>query len=367
MFFDLDEDQQQLRSILRSFLDAECPTQGLVKRTGQRINTGADMALFQRFGEELGLIGAAVPTDRGGSGFGLAGLFVIFRELGRAVYGGPFLSSVLAAETLVHADLDGDEDGLLQGLLSGQHSATVAGLGWERTDDLVAREQAGQWTVTGRVAAVLDAEAGAILVFANAPDGLGCFRVIDRSYVGVEPVQLLDLSRSAADLAFDHVPVVRIGSAGAAARARDRVAQVAALCIAAEQVGVAERALEITIEHACMRKQFGVPIGSFQAIKHRCADVAMVLEGAVNTGQHAAWALDRGISPDQPWVSYAKSVCVEASVKATSCLIQVLGGLGFTWEHPAHIFYRRAVSSRYLFGSTDVHRQRIVASVVGHG
>lgn len=367
MFFDLDEEQQQLRTILRSFMDAECSTQGLIKRTEQRISNGADMALFERLGGELGLIGAAVPAERGGSDLGLAGLFVIFRELGRAVYGGPFLSSVLAAETLVHADLDGNEDDLMQGLLSGQQSATVVGLGWERNDDLLALDQAGQWTVTGRVAAVLDADAGTILVFAETPDGLGCFRVIGRAGVAIEPVQLLDLSRSAANLAFDHVPVVRIGTAGSAARARDHVAQVAALCIAAEQVGVAERALEIAIEHACMRKQFGAPIGSFQAIKHRCADVAMVLEGAVNTGQHAAWAIDRAISPDQPWVSYAKSVCVEASIKATACLIQVLGGLGFTWEHPAHIFYRRAVSSRYLFGSTDQHRQRIIASVVGHG
>ena len=145
------------------------------------------------------------------------------------------------------------------------------------------------------------------------------------------------------------------------------MAHVAALCIAAEQVGVAERALEIAIEHASIRKQFGAPIGSFQAIKHRCADVAMALEGAVNTGLHAAWALDHKIDPEQPWVSYAKSVCVEASVQATETLIQVLGGVGFTWEHPAHIFYRRAVSSRYLFGTTETHRQHIIASVIRNG
>ena len=144
MFFDLDEEQQQLRTILRSFMDAECSTQGLIKRTEQRISNGADMALFERLGGELGLIGAAVPAERGGSDLGLAGLFVIFRELGRAVYGGPFLSSVLAAETLVHADLDGNEDDLMQGLLSGQQSATVVGLGWERNDDLLALDQAGR-------------------------------------------------------------------------------------------------------------------------------------------------------------------------------------------------------------------------------
>ena len=367
MFFELDEDQLQLRSILRAFVDAECPTQDLVKRTEQRIKNGADMALFRRLGEELGLIGAAIPENRGGAGLGIAGLFVIFRELGRAVYGGPFLSSVLAADTLVLADADGREDALLQDLLFGRQSVALAGLDWERNDDLVAREQSGQWTVTGRVSSVLDGGVGAILVFANTPDGLGCFRVIDRAAVQAEPAELLDLSRCAANLKFDQVPVARIGTVGTATRARDHVAQLGALCIAAEQVGVAERALEITIEHACIRKQFGSPIGTFQAIKHRCADVAMALEGAANTGLHAAWALDQGIKPEQPWVSYAKSVCVEASIKATACLIQILGGVGFTWEHPAHIFYRRAVSSRYLFGSTDVHRQRIIESVVGHG
>lgn len=366
MFFDLTDDQQQLHSTLRAFLDAECPTHELVKRVERTTANGVDIALFQRLGGELGLIGAAVPADRGGAGFGLAGLFVIFRELGRAVHGGPFLSAVLAAETLVHLGCNADANALLQALIAGQQMASIAGLGWERNDDLVARQEAGNWTVTGRAMSVLDAAADTMLVFADTPDGLGCFRVIDRACVGIEPVNLLDLSRSAADLVFDRTPVVRIGTAGDTARARDKVAEVAALCIAAEQVGLAERALELTIEHACMRKQFGAPIGSFQAIKHRCADVAMALEGAVNTGMHAAWAIDQAIRPEQPWASYAKSVCVEASIKAAACLIQVLGGLGFTWEHPGHILYRRAVSSRYLFGSTEQHRQRIIASVVGH-
>lgn len=364
MFFDLNEDHQQLSSTLRSFVDAECPTQMLVKQIENSRRNGSDMGLFRRLSGELGLLGAAVPENRGGAGFGLTGLFVIFRELGRAVYGGPFLSSVLAAETLVQADLDQQEDALLRSLLAGNQCATVAGLARERCDNLIAVEQGGKWTVSGGAVRVLNADAGAMLVFANAPNGLGCFRVVNTASLAIEPVELLDLSRSSANVRFDGVPVVRIGTAASATHARDQVAKAAALCIAAEQVGGAERALELTIEHASIRKQFGSPIGSFQAIKHRCADVAMALEGAVNTGLHAAWALDQGIGSEQPWVSFAKSICVEASVKAAETLIQVLGGVGFTWEHPAHIFYRRAVSSRCLFGSTDAHRQAIIASVI---
>lgn len=367
MFFDLNEDHQQLSSTLRSFVDAQCPTQTLVRQTENSMKNGFDMVLFRRLSGELGLLGAAVPENRGGAGFGMTGLFVIFRELGRAVYGGPFLSSVLTAETLVHADPDGQEEALLQSLLAGEQGATVAGLAWERNDNLVAIEQGGKWAVSGNVMAVLDAGVGTMLVFANAPDGLGCFRVVDTASLIIEPVDLLDLSRSSANVQFDNVSVIRIGTAMSAMQARDQVAKAAALCIAAEQVGGAERALELTIEHANIRKQFGSPIGSFQAIKHRCADVAVALEGAVNTGLHAAWAVDQGIDPERPWVSYAKSVCVEASVKATETLVQVLGGLGFTWEHPAHIFYRRAVSSRYMFGSTEVHRQVIIASVIANG
>jgi alkylation response protein AidB-like acyl-CoA dehydrogenase len=142
---------------------------------------------------------------------------------------------------------------------------------------------------------------------------------------------------------------------------------MAALCIAAEQVGAAERALEIAVDHAKIRKQFGAPIGSFQAVKHRCADSAVAVEAASSTGLHAAWALNGALEPEWPWASVAKSVCVEASIKVTASTIQVLGGTGFTWEHPIHLYYRRAIASRQWFGSTRSHRERIAARLLANG
>jgi alkylation response protein AidB-like acyl-CoA dehydrogenase len=368
MFFELDENQLELRSVVRSFLTEASPEHGLVRRVEERRTGGSDVDLFRRLCAELDVLGAAVPDERGGSGAGLVELFVVFAELGRVLYGGPFLSSVLAAEVLVSADPEGHSDPSLEALIKGESRGAVAGLSWGQPTGLTASGCGGDLTVSGRSAFVFNApEASTILLFADAADGLGCFMVKDFESVSRIPIEQLDLTRSAAHLEFHDVAVRRIGTIESATIARTRTLGMAALCIAAEQVGVAERSLEIAVEHAKLRKQFGSPIGSFQAVKHRLADAAVAVESAVNTALHAAWALNGAIEPDQPWASLAKSVCVETSVKVTGNAIQVLGGLGFTWEHPIHLFYRRAIASRQSFGSTRMHRELIASRLLGNG
>ena len=365
MFFELNEEQEQLQSSIRSFFEGSSAAHTLVRRAEKRSDRKFDDDLLRRLGVELDVLGAAVPEARGGSGAGLVELFVIFREMGRVLYGGPFLSSVLSAEVLVHADRQGTYDALLTSLLKGKSRCAVAGLKWGGPNDLVAVEKDGAWSVSGRADFVFDAaHAGTFLLFAETPNGTGCFIVEDPGAVTKVPIDLLDLTRSAAHLLFDGVVSSYVAVGEVAATTLKRVLDVAVLCVAAEQVGVAERALEIAVEHAKLRVQFGAPIGSFQAVKHRCADAAVAVEAAKATGLHAAWAIDCGIERDQPLASFAKSVCSEASVKVTGSAIQVLGGIGYTWEHPIHLYFRRAISSRQSFGSTSAHRDRIAAQLL---
>lgn len=368
MFFALNEDQQALQSALRGFLEERCPQHTLVQRIEKRGVDGDDLDVFQRLCKDLDVLGAAVPEDRGGSGAGLVELFVVFQELGRVLYGGPFRSSVLAAEVLVHADPAGNKDSVLTSLIRGDSRGAVAGLSWEADAELRAFEQGRGWRVSGIADFVFDgAEASTVILFAETADGLGVFMVDDLASVVRAPIEQIDLSRSAAKMEFDRVAVRRIGTSASASLAHARVCNVAALCCAAEQIGVAERALEIAVEHAATRKQFGSPIGSFQAVKHRCADAAVAVEAAASIGLHAAWTLDGAREPDRPSASFAKSVCVEASVRVTASAIQVLGGLGYTWEHPIHLYYRRAMASRQSFGSTRTHREIIASRIFGNG
>lgn len=368
MFFDLNEDQRSLQSAVRGLLEKVSPENMLIRRIDERAVESHNAALFCRLCTELDVLGASLPLNRGGSGAGLTALFVVFRELGRVVYGGPFLPSLLAAETLVAVDPDGIEcDAELQALIKGFARGTVVGLPYGAAPEITAVKHDSTWLLSGKVPHVFDGlGADTVLVFAQADGTLGCFlpeRSADIQRSSIEP---LDLCRPLADLYFDAVPARRLDTPGAGSIVHDRICTIAALCVAAEQVGVAERALEMALEHAKFRKQFGVPIGSFQAVKHRCANAAMAVEAASATALHAAWALDGNWAPDRPMASLAKSICVEASIEVTGSTMQVLGGLGFTWEHPIHLFYRRSIASRQSFGSTFGHREQIASALLDH-
>jgi alkylation response protein AidB-like acyl-CoA dehydrogenase len=368
MFFEFDDTQLEFQSIARAFLEKACPEHTLVRRIDQRHVSGVDLDIHRRLCSELDVLGVAVPLNRGGVGAGLVELAILFKEMGRVLYGGPILSSVLTAEVLVRADSEGQHESILKALIGGKALGAVAGLSGYADSELRAVKHGSRFRVSGRCQFVFDAaEADTIVVFAASADGINCLLINDAQSLLRKSVNQLDLTRSAASLEFSDAEASRIGTISSASIARERAYEMAALCIAAEQVGVAERSLEIMVEHSKIRKQFGVPIGSFQAVKHRCADVAVVVEAATCSAQHAAWSLSRAIEPDQPWASLAKSICVEASVKATSSAIQVLGGLGFTWEHPMHLFYRRSIASRQSFDSTRTHREFIASRLLGDG
>ncbi|MCU1480941.1 MAG: acyl-CoA dehydrogenase protein [Subtercola sp.] len=368
MFFELDDDQRQLKSMMRSFLQQQSPEHTLVQRAENSQSSGHDVEVFGRLCAELDLVGLTIPEDRGGSGAGFVELFVVFEELGRVLYGGPLLSTMLAAELLVTADVSSEFDESLESFLTGSSRAAVAGLDWLPATGLRASRQTDAgWIVSGESNFVFDAvDADVVVLFAETDEGLGCFLVDRPSELTRIALQQLDLTRAVGRIEFADTTVVQIGTFETARLARARLTELALLCISAEQVGAATRCLEISVEHARSRKQFGRAIGSFQAIKHRCADSAVLVDSAAAAGLHAAWVLQQPHEPSAVDADFAKSICVEASVTVAASTIQVLGGIGYTWEHPAHLFYRRAITARQSLGTTWQHRDEIASHLFEH-
>jgi alkylation response protein AidB-like acyl-CoA dehydrogenase len=275
----------------------------------------------------------------------------------------PYLSTTLALEALLAAPHE-DTGDLVGRIVTGELLATVVGPVLSGVSTVLARRSGSGWVCSGHAEHVLEGEsADLFVVYASDPDGqLRAFLAGPDDAAGVvrSPRPGLDGARRLSRVEFGDVPVRPLGPA-----ALDRLLAVAAVCLAAEQLGGAERCLELAVEHARARTQFGRPIGSFQAVKHRCADSLMVLEAARWSALYALWAVGEGSPEASALASMAKASSSEAFVRVAASTIQVLGGIGFTWEHPAHRYYRRAVVSRELFGRPDGHRARVAAGLLG--
>ncbi|QQM38707.1 acyl-CoA dehydrogenase family protein [Streptomyces liliifuscus] len=381
MDFAFSEEQEELRRTVRAFLADTSPE----TETRRLMETprGFDRALWRRMGTELGLQGLAVPEEYGGAGYGPVEVGVVMEELGRALTCAPFLSSaVLATTTLLRCDDEDARKRLLPGLASGELVGTLAltegsppgpdGLGgaptrWDAEGiRLTARESAGSWLLTGHKMFVLDgAAADVVLTVARTGEGIGVFWV-DGDAAGLtrEPLPTMDPTRRQARLDYHDVPATRLRTRsgdgwGLVSEVLDR----AAVALAAEQVGVASRALDMAVEYARVRQQFGRPIGSFQAVKHLLADVLLEVESARAAAHYALLAAENE-DPELPAVaSLAKAFCSDACLQATEQNIQVHGGIGFTWEHPAHLYLKRAKTSQLLFGDPTYHRELLAQRI----
>lgn len=367
MYFDLSEDQQELRSTVRAFLEGTASLALLMRRLDSA--DGYDEVVWNRIATELELTGLAVPEEYGGSGFSLLETCIVLGEMGRVLYDGPFFaSSVLATTALLASDDEDAKREYLPQLARGTLLGTVVGAGAERTGaESVAvkasRTTAGGWVLDGRASHVIDGDrAGVLIVPAAGDDGLDCF-VVDGDADGLSKASLpaMDLTRPLAEMVFAEVPARRLGGAGCGEVVAGRVAEIGSVCLAAEQMGAAEVCVEMAVEYAKQRHQFGRPIGSFQAIKHRCASVHVAVEAAKSSALYAGWAASGGVGDIAVIAGTTKACCSEAFYLAATSAIQVHGGIGFTWEHPAHLLLRRAVSSREFFGSPAFHRQRVGA------
>jgi alkylation response protein AidB-like acyl-CoA dehydrogenase len=368
--FVFSEEQEELRRVVRRFLRDKSP-EPEVRRLMETAE-GYDTAVWKQMAGQLGLQGIAIPEEFGGAGFTYVELIVVLEEMGRALLCAPYFSTVALAATLLLASGDeGAKAQYLPGLAAGNSIGTVAlaeatGRWDEAGVSLAASGSGDSWSLTGEKLYVLDGHiADLILVAARTAAGVSVFAVAaDAAGLGRESLLTMDQTRKQARLTFEDTPARLVGTDGAGWAAISKMLDLAVVALAAEQVGGAQFVLEMAVEYAKNRVQFGRPIGSFQAIKHKCADLLLEVESAKSAAYYAGWAAADD-SDELPIVaSLAKSYCSEAYFHATAENIQIHGGIGFTWEHPAHLYFKRAKSSELLFGDPSYHRE-LVARRVG--
>jgi alkylation response protein AidB-like acyl-CoA dehydrogenase len=374
-------EQRELRDSVRRFLADRMP----VSRVRELMETqdGTDRQVWQQAGAQLGLQGIAIPERYGGAGFTFAEQAIVLEELGAALYGGPYLASaVLAATALLSASDEAARRELLPGIASGQTVATLAFTeddgSWEPEAIRLAAARGGhgpdggpnggrdgRWVLDGHKSFVLDGHtADLILVVAAAPPGLSLFAVDPGAAgLGRRVLPTLDQTRLLARLEFDAVPGRLIGAPGEAAGVLARTLDVAAIALAAEQLGGAQRALDMAVGYAKTRHQFGRPIGSFQAIKHRCADLLLEVESLRSAVAYAAAAVAENSAEVPVVAALAKAYASDVYFHVAAENIQIHGGIGFTWEHDAHLYFKRAKSSELLLGDASYHREHLAERI----
>jgi alkylation response protein AidB-like acyl-CoA dehydrogenase len=361
-------DQEELRGIVARFL-AEASGEEDVRRHAA-LPAGYDPAVWGRLTGELGVAGIAVPERFGGAGSTFGDLAVVLQEVGRQLLCAPLLpSAVLGATALLAAGDDAACERYLPGIADGSVIATLAGTGGPHAaGDVRGRETGGGWRLDGAVDFVLyGASADVVLVPADTPAGRTLFAV-DGDAGGLSRTSrtVLDPTRPQALLRFADVPARPVGEPGAGAAATARAHDAGRAALAAEQVGATEHALRACVAFVVQRRQFGRPIGSFQAVKHRLADLLVELEGARSVAGYAAACVDAAPAELPLAAAVAQVACGEALELAAREYVQLHGGIGFTWEHPAHLYVRRARADAVLFGTVARHRAR-VASLIGLG
>jgi len=361
--FAYSEEQQEFRAMLRRFVETRSSEAAV--REQMETERGFDPKVWTDMAEQLGLQGLIVPEAFGGQGFGCVELCIALEEMGRKLLCAPYFSTVvLAANTLLAA---GDRDAqaaLLPGIAAGETIATLAlaepGGRWDAGGiEATARKDGAGFRITGTKGYVLDGHtADIVLVAARSDAGVSLYRVAgDAAGLTRTPLSTLDRTRKQARLEFDGVPARLIGADGAGWSVLAGVLDLAAVALAAEQVGGAQACLDMSVAYAKERVQFGRAIGSFQAIKHKCADVLLEVESARSAAGYAAWCAAERPEELPAVAALAKACCSDAYFHAASENIQIHGGIGFTWEHPAHLYFRRAKSSDLLFGDAAHHRE----------
>jgi alkylation response protein AidB-like acyl-CoA dehydrogenase len=360
--FGLTAEQDALRSSVRRLLENRASIATVRELMSSEL--GQDKALWHAMAE-IGLPGLVIPERFGGYGFNHVDLAIVLEELGRAVACTPLLATQLVANALLASGDNAACEEFLPAVASGDVIGTLAVAErrgeWDSSQVQVRADAIGSRVLlTGTKTFVLDGGlADLILVSARNGDAIGLYAVAgDAGGLTRRSLPVLDQTRKLAELKFDGVEARRIGPVDGR-KAIDKALDIAAVLLAAEQVGVAQRCLDMAVDYAKNRVQFGRPIGSFQAIKHMCADMLVEVEYARSAAYYAAWAAAED-STELPVVAcLVKAACSDAAFKVAGDNIQVHGGIGFTWEHDAHLYFKRATSSKELFGGPNMHRARL--------
>ncbi len=359
------EERQELAQSIRAACERLSPEERVraVAYDGDSQHRGFDTELWKVLCQQVGVTAIALPERFGGAGYGASAMGVVAHEFGRALAPVPFVATVLATNLLLAADA-GDR---LAGLVDGERTVAVALTGdgglWRREDVTVSAENgATGWTLNGVVRHVLHGASADDLVVAAVAGGELALVTLDAAGAAVAEEEVLDGTRPMATLTFNSTPATLLARGGAVEEAIADSVDLALAVLSAEQVGACERVLEIATDYARTREQFNRPIGSFQAIKHKCADMLVDLELARSASQAALEAFDVGPADEKTWrASMAKAVCSEALRNAAHANVQIHGGIGFTWENSAHLYLRRARTDEVLFGKPSEHWDRLGA------
>jgi alkylation response protein AidB-like acyl-CoA dehydrogenase len=369
------EEQELLRDTARKFLDAACTT----KFVRERMATAeAVTPEFWAQIAEQGWLGINLPEEDGGSGLGLVDLVVLMEEMGRAVMPGPYLATLLGGAVIREAGNPAQRQEFLPAIAEGSLKATLAAIEsnarWDAAGvTMMARE--GRWSgfaLSGTKLFVPDAHLADLIVVAARTrdgtemwDGISLF-VVPKDIPGlsISLMPSIDETRKLCEVRFNNVTVPEVALLGELHQgwpALVRVYDEAAVALSAEMCGGAQRILDMTVEYAKLRETFGKPIGSYQGVKHKCADMLVEVENAKSLTYYAAWAIDEKQADAPLAVSMAKAYASDASRKVSNAGIQLHGGIGMTWEHDLHLYMKRAKASEVAFGDATWHRERVAS------
>ena len=370
--FAFTDEQQALRSAVRKFCDAHFGEQAA--RRVMEADVRYDPQVWRRLGSELGVLGMSVPEHDGGVGGSLIDQAVAVEQFGATLACGPLFGTVyLAIPALVACPAGPARADLLAALIEGNNTAAFAvGDGGGAFDPAAVTVRADtdanadSTTLTGTVARVVDADAAdELLVAATGSDGVSLYAVhADAPGVQRTPLVTMDLTRPQASVVLTQAPARLLAGPDSAERVITHALQVGAALLAIEQVGAAQHLLDLSVEYAKSRLQFGRQIGSFQAVKHKLADMLVDLEHARSAAYYAVWALAAGSDDPALVTSVAQATASAAFSRIAADSIQVHGGIGFTWEHQAHLYFKRAATDAALLGTAEQHRDRVAELVL---
>ena len=374
MDFGFSEEQEMLRQSARNLLEKECPST-LVRRLMEE-ERGYEPELWKKIAE-LGWLGLVIPEAYGGSALGYVDLVLVLEEMGRVVLPSPFIWTVMVAEAINRAGSEAQKKALLPKIAAGELIATIA---WMEPSGLwgadgitaAARQNGSDFVIDGAKLFVNDGHiAGCMLVAArtagHGADGVTLFAIeSSRAGVSVTPLTTMDQTRKLSEVKFAGVKATSadvVGEVGNGWKTLAAIIDRGKVMLAAEMMGGAQKVLDMTVEYAKVRTQFGRPIGSFQAVQHKCANMMIDVESAKSAVYYAAWAVSNEVAEAPLAAALAKAAASDAFRRVSADGIQVHGGIGFTWEHDMHLYFKRAKSSEFTFGDATYNRELVAQGI----
>jgi alkylation response protein AidB-like acyl-CoA dehydrogenase len=372
--FGFSEEQEMLRQSARALLEKECPS--AVVRKLMDDERGLDPALWKKMAE-LGWLGLVIPEKYGGGGLSYVDLVLVMEEMGRVVLPSPFIWTVMFAEAIKRSASDNQKSALLAKIASGDLIATVAYLEpsalWSADGiAMTARKDGAGYVLNGTKLFVNDAHiADCMLVAARTQEtgnrGITLFALeAKRTGMAITRLTAMDQTRKLAQVTFTDVKASASDIVGEPGNGWDTLSKVidrGKVMLAGEMMGGAQKVLEMTVDYARVRVQFGRPIGSFQAVQHKCANMMIDVESAKSASYYASWAVSNEVNEAPLAAALAKAAASDAFRRVSAEGIQLHGGIGFTWDHDMHLYFKRAKSSEFTFGDANWNRDLVAQGI----